>query len=236
MKRMGLLVLLITLAALSLLLPDSWLSLGALQQHHAQWQAWVDAHFITAAGTFFLLYVVSTALSLPWASLLTLAGGALFGWIPGIIMVSLASTLGASLSFLAARYVLRDWVSQRFAKAVTRINQGLASDGVAYLLTLRLVPLFPFFLVNLLLGLTRLPLLTYAWASWLGMLPATFVYVLAGRELGQLTSTGDILSPGLLLGLSLLALLPWAGKLMARTLRRPPPSHQTPTAPSDNKE
>lgn len=209
-----------------------WLNLASLQRHQAQWQAWVDGHFLLAALGFFFLYVLSTGLSLPGATLLTLGGSALLGIGWGLLLVSLASTLGASLAFLSARYLLRGVVSRRFGPQLERINGGLERDGIYYLMTLRLVPLFPFFMVNLLMGLTRMPLTTYAWVSQLGMLPATCIYVLAGSELATLASTGEVLSPALITTLCLLGLLPWLGKFIAARLaerrrrqRWPKPKH-----------
>ncbi|MGY3903252.1 FAD-dependent oxidoreductase [Aeromonas lusitana] len=199
-----------------------YLSLAELQARQLQILTWVQAHFLEAALLYLLIYVVSTALSLPGASLLTLAGSAVFGIGWGLLLVSFASTLGATLAMLSARFLLRDWVRTRFGDRLAQFEQGMAKDGAFYLLSLRLIPLFPFFLVNLLMGLTPIRVSTYFWVSQLGMLPGTFVYVLAGSELATLTSTGNILSPGLILALTLLGLMPWLMKhLMARlALRR----------------
>lgn len=219
MKRLLLLALLLVMVGGYLAFDlGQWLHLATLQHHQKELQGWVDAHFIQAALAYFLLYVASTALSLPGATLLTLAGSALFGVAWGLLLVSFASTLGACLAFLCARFLLRGWVARRFAKPLAAIDKGLDAQGVHYLLTLRLVPLFPFFLVNLLMGLTRMPLRTYAWVSQLGMLPATLVYVLAGRELAALASTGQVLTPGLIGALCLLGALPWLGRALARRL------------------
>lgn len=219
MKRLLLLALLLVMVggyvAFDL---GQWLHLATLQRHQKELQGWVDAHFIQAALAYFLLYVASTALSLPGATLLTLAGSALFGVAWGLLLVSFASTLGACLAFLCARFLLRGWVARRFARPLATIDKGLDAQGVHYLLTLRLVPLFPFFLVNLLMGLTRMPLRTYAWVSQLGMLPATLVYVLAGSELASLASTGQVLTPGLIGALCLLGALPWLGRALVRRL------------------
>lgn len=207
-----------------------YLSLPELQARQAAAATWVEAHFGQAALLFLAVYVLSTALSLPGASLLTLAGSAVFGIGWGLLLVSFASTLGATLAFLSARFLLRDWVKARFGDRLAQFEQGMAKDGARYLLTLRLIPLFPFFLVNLLMGLTPIRVSTYFWVSQLGMLPGTFVYVLAGSELATLTSTGNILSPGLILALTLLGLMPWLMKLlMARlALRRLHAPYQKP--------
>ena len=197
---------------------DAYLSLSRLQAHQEQASAWVQAHFGQAALLFTLLYVITTALSLPGAALLTLGGSALFGVGWGLLLVSFASTLGATLAFLSARFLLRDWVSRRFGDKLATFEAGMAKDGAFYLLSLRLIPLFPFFLVNLLMGLTPIRVSTYYWVSQLGMLPGTFVYVLAGSELATLTSTGKILSPGLVAALTLLGLMPWLMRWLQRRL------------------
>ena len=197
---------------------DAYLSLSRLQAHQVQASAWVQAHFGQAALLFTLLYVATTALSLPGAALLTLGGSALFGVGWGLLLVSFASTLGATLAFLSARFLLHDWVSRRFGDKLATFEAGMAKDGAFYLLSLRLIPLFPFFLVNLLMGLTPIRVSTYYWVSQLGMLPGTFVYVLAGSELATLTSTGKILSPGLVAALSLLGLMPWLMRWLQRRL------------------
>ncbi|MGQ4689379.1 FAD-dependent oxidoreductase [Aeromonas veronii] len=195
-----------------------YFTLDALQAQQAAVAQWVDSHFVSASLLFVLIYVLSTALSLPGASLLTLGGSAVFGVGWGLLLVSFASTLGATLAFLSARFLLRDWVEQRFGDKLATFQSGMAKEGVFYLLSLRLIPIFPFFLVNLLMGLTSIRVSTYYWVSQLGMLPGTFVYVLAGSELGQLTSTGNILSPGLMVALTLLGLMPWLVKKLTAKL------------------
>ncbi|MCF5892043.1 FAD-dependent oxidoreductase [Aeromonas veronii] len=195
-----------------------YLSLDALQAQQAAVAQWVDSHFVSASLLFVLIYVLSTALSLPGASLLTLGGSAVFGVAWGLLLVSFASTIGATLAFLSARFLLRDWVTARFGDKLATFQSGMAKEGAFYLLSLRLIPVFPFFLVNLLMGLTPIRVSTYYWVSQLGMLPGTFVYVLAGSELGQLTSTGNILSPGLMVALTLLGLMPWLVKKLTAKL------------------
>ncbi|MEV3832354.1 FAD-dependent oxidoreductase [Aeromonas allosaccharophila] len=195
-----------------------YLSLDALQAQQAAVAQWVDNHFVSASLLFVLIYVLSTALSLPGASLLTLGGSAVFGVAWGLLLVSFASSIGATLAFLSARFLLRDWVTSRFGDKLATFQSGMAKEGAFYLLSLRLIPIFPFFLVNLLMGLTPIRVSTYYWVSQLGMLPGTFVYVLAGSELGQLTSTGNILSPGLMMALTLLGLMPWLVKKLTTKL------------------
>lgn len=195
-----------------------YLSLPQLQARQAELAALVERHFGAAALLFVAVYVVSTALSLPGASLLTLAGSAVFGVAWGLLLVSFASSMGATLAFLSARFLLRDWVERRFGDKLASLQAGMKKEGALYLLSLRLIPIFPFFLVNLLMGLTPIRVSTYYWVSQLGMLPGTFVYVLAGSELANLTSTGNILSPGLMLALTLLGLMPMLLKGLQRSL------------------
>ncbi|KFX70750.1 pyridine nucleotide-disulfide oxidoreductase [Pseudomonas taeanensis MS-3] len=191
-----------------------YLSLAALKAQQAVLNAQVAANPWQAAGLFFIGYVAVTALSLPGAALMTLLAGALFGLLEGLVLASFASTLGASLAMLSSRFLLRDWVQGSFGKRLASIDAGVEREGAFYLFALRLVPVFPFFLINLAMGLTRLPLRTFWWVSQLGMLPGTLVFVNAGRELGQLESLGGILSPGLLGAFVLLGLFP----LVARKL------------------
>ena len=191
-----------------------YLTLASLKAQQNALQAQVAADPWLAAGTFFAVYVAVTGLSLPGASLMTLVAGALFGLWQGLLIVSFASTLGALLSMFSSRFLLQDWVQQHFGQRLAGIEAGLARDGAFYLFALRLVPVFPFFLINLAMGLTKLPARTFWWVSQLGMLPGTLVYVNAGRELGQLDSLGGILSPGLLGAFALLGVFP----LLARKL------------------
>ncbi|MGL6289124.1 MAG: VTT domain-containing protein, partial [Silanimonas sp.] len=185
-----------------------WLTLDALKTQSDALRASVAASPWQAAGLFFVAYVLVAALSIPGAAVMTLAAGALFGLLEGTVLVSFASSIGATLAFLVARFGFRDALRARFGERLRDIDAGIARDGAFYLLTLRLVPAFPFFLVNLLSGLTALPMRTFYWVSQLGMLPATVVYVLAGTQLAQIRSLSDILSPGLLGALVALGLLP----------------------------
>ena len=164
------------------------------------------------AGTFFALYVAVTALSLPGAAIMTLAAGALFGLFEGLVLVSFASSIGATLAFLVSRFVLRDSVQRRFGDRLKAINDGIEKDGALYLFTLRLVPVFPFFLINLLMGLTPIRTATFYWVSQLGMLAGTLVFVNAGTQLGQLQSLSGILSPALIFSFALLGIFPFIAK------------------------
>jgi pyruvate/2-oxoglutarate dehydrogenase complex dihydrolipoamide dehydrogenase (E3) component/uncharacterized membrane protein YdjX (TVP38/TMEM64 family) len=179
-----------------------------------------EARPLLTVASFFVVYVLATALSIPGALVLTLAGGAMFGLGLGLVVVSFASTLGATLAFLAARYLLRDSVQSRFGKQLAPINEGVRKDGTFYLLTLRLVPAFPFFLVNLLMGLTPMGVLRYALVSQIGMLAGTAVYVNAGTQLAAIDSARDIVSPGLLGSFVLLGLFPLLAKAGVGWLQR----------------
>ena len=166
------------------------------------------------------VYVAATALSLPGATVLTLAGGAVFGLWWGLLVVSLASTIGATLAMLAARYLLRDTVEARFGQRLAEVHKGVEREGAFYLFTLRLLPVMPFFVVNLLMGLSRMRVWTFFWVSQLGMLAGTLVFVNAGTQLARIDSLGGILSPALLGSFALLAALPWLVKLALARWRR----------------
>lgn len=191
---------------------NRYLTLEGMKASLGQFEALRAASPVAVGLAFFGVYVLTTALSLPGAVILTLAAGALFGLSVGVVLVSFASSVGATLAFLASRYVLRDAVERRFGERLKAINEGMAKDGVMYLFTLRLVPLFPFFLVNLLMGLTPIRTLSYYWVSQVGMLAGTLVYVNAGTQLAQITSLSGIVSPELLLSFALLGIFPMLAK------------------------
>jgi uncharacterized membrane protein YdjX (TVP38/TMEM64 family) len=167
---------------------------------------------LTAALIFFTVYIVITGLSLPGAAIMTLAGGAVFGLLKGILLVSFASTIGATLAFLISRYLFREALQNKFAERLHIINQGIEKDGAFYLFTLRLVPVFPFFIVNLVMGLTPIKTLTFFLVSQLGMLAGTIVYVFAGTQLAQINNLKDIFSVELILSFTLLGLFPLIAK------------------------
>ncbi|WP_263772208.1 TVP38/TMEM64 family protein [Propionivibrio soli] len=179
-----------------------------VKSRQADLVAWVNQHPLSAPVTFFVAYTVFSALSIPGGAVMTLLGGALFGVGWGVLLISFASTLGATIAFLASRHGLRRLFEHRFALRLRGINAGIEKDGAFYLFSLRLVPVFPFFLVNVLLGLTRMRLRTYYWVSQLGMLPGTIIYANAGERLAELASPSDILSPATLASLALIGLLP----------------------------
>ena len=196
-----------------------YLNLATLQAGLADLRAWLQREPVLFSAGFFLLYVMVTALSVPGAAVLTVAAGALFGLVAGTVLVSFASTLGATLAMLTARYLLREPLRRRFARQFDTIDRGIARDGILYLASLRLMPVFPFFLINLLMGLTRMPARTFFWVSQLSMLPGTLVYVNAGTQIAKLRDLRDIASPGLWLAFALLALMPWLGRTLARVLQ-----------------
>lgn len=171
-------------------------------------------------GIFFLVYILSTAFSLPGASLLTLLGGALFGVVIGTIVVSFASSIGATLAFLGSRFLLRDWVQTKFADKLKAVNDGVAKDGAFYLFSLRLIPVVPFFVINLAMGLTPIKARTFYWVSQLGMFLGTLVFVNAGTQLAQISSLGDIASPGLLASFAALGLFPWIARAIMNLIKR----------------
>jgi pyruvate/2-oxoglutarate dehydrogenase complex dihydrolipoamide dehydrogenase (E3) component/uncharacterized membrane protein YdjX (TVP38/TMEM64 family) len=197
-----------------------YLTLDALKAQQAAIDGFYRANPLLVLGLFFLAYVMLTALSVPGAVIMTLAAGAIFGVTTGTLVVSFSSTIGATLAFLASRYLLRDTVQARFGQRLRPVNEGMAKDGAFYLFSLRLVPVFPFFAVNLLMGLTPIRVWTYYWVSQVGMLLGTVVYVNAGTQLARIDSLRDIASPGLLASFAALGLLPWAGKWIMVAIKR----------------
>jgi uncharacterized membrane protein YdjX (TVP38/TMEM64 family) len=169
-------------------------------------------HRLMVIAAYMMIYILVTSLSLPGAAVMTLAGGALFGLWTGTLVVSFASTIGATLACLISRFVLRDWVQRKFSEKLKTVNEGVEREGAFYLFTLRLIPVFPFWLINIAMGLTKMPIRTFYWVSQVGMLAGTVVYVNAGKELAKINSISGILSPGLILSFVLLGLFPIATK------------------------
>ncbi|HBV75777.1 MULTISPECIES: FAD-dependent oxidoreductase [Vibrio] len=188
------------------------LTLDGLKARMDEFRNWQQNSPALVAVGFFLIYILVTALSLPGAAILTLAAGGLFGLVTGLIIVSFASTIGATLAFLVSRYLLRESIEKKFSKRLKPINEGIERDGAFYLFTLRLVPIFPFFLINLLMGLTKIKTLTFYIVSQIGMFAGTIVYVNAGTQLAQLDSLKGILSFNLLLSFALLGFFPLIAK------------------------
>lgn len=197
-----------------------FLSLDYLKQSQAQFAVLVQTQPLLVAGSYFAIYVAATALSLPGAAILTLAGGAIFGLGWGLLIVSFASSVGAMLAFLVARFVLRDSIEARFGDRLAEINRGVQKDGAFYLFTLRLIPVVPFFVINLVMGLTQMRARTFYWVSQLGMLAGTAVFVNAGTQLAQIDSLKGILSPGLLGSFVLLGLFPLVARKVIDALQK----------------
>jgi pyruvate/2-oxoglutarate dehydrogenase complex dihydrolipoamide dehydrogenase (E3) component/uncharacterized membrane protein YdjX (TVP38/TMEM64 family) len=215
MSRARLLVLgliALVIAAFFLAGGPRYVNLEFLKAQQAAFQSWQAAYPWRTALGFFLFYVAVTGLSLPGAALLTLVGGALFGLLFGTVIVSFAASAGATLAFLASRFLLRDWVQQRFGRHLEPINRGVHREGAFYLFTLRLIPAVPFFVINLVMGLMPMRVRTFYWVSQLGMLPGTLVYVNAGRQLAAVETPRDILSPGLIAAFVLLGVFPLVAK------------------------
>src|SRR5260221_4811951 len=199
-KLVILIVILAGIAAFFAFDVPQYLSIEFFQKQRALIDAYFTAHPLETAAIFFAVYVAVTGLSLPGAAILTLVAGAIFGLLWGTVIVSFASTIGATLAFLASRYVLRDWVQGKFGDKLKPINDGVAREGAFYLFALRLVPAFPFFVINLVMGLTPIKTRTFYWVSQLGMLAGTIVYVYAGTQLGQFKFSAGLVAAFVILG------------------------------------
>ena len=195
-------------------------NLEFFQTQRAVVVGYYESNPLLTIAVFMAIYVAMAALSLPGAAIMTLAAGAIFGLPVGLVLVSFASSIGASLACLLARYLFRDAVQKRFGKFLQPINEGIEKDGAFYLFALRLVPAFPFFVVNLVMALTPIRLWTFYWVSQVGMLAGTAVYVNAGKEIGQLESLGGILSPTLLISFALLGVFPIIAKKVLNVIQK----------------
>lgn len=191
---------------------QDYLTLSYIKESREKFELMYSAQRFSVIAAYMVIYILVTSLSLPGAVIMTLAGGALFGLWTGTIVVSFASAIGATLACLVSRFILRNWVQRKLAEKLKTVNAGIEREGALYLFTLRLIPVFPFWLINLIMGLTKMPLRTFYWVSQVGMLPGTIVYVNAGKELGKIGSTSGILSPALILSLVILGLFPLATK------------------------
>lgn len=206
-KKIAIALVLIIVAALFFYFDlQSFLTLAALKANRQTLLDYYEAHKLIMVAGFMAVYIVQTALSLPGAAILSLAAGAVFGSIMGTVYANIAATAGATLAFLMTRYLLRDAVLSRFGSKLEGMNRELETRGFNYLLFLRLVPVFPFFLINLAAGLTRLPLRTFFIATMLGIIPGGFVYVNAGASLATIDSVSGIASPRVLGSFALLGL------------------------------
>ncbi len=195
-------------------------SLERIKAELASFRDYYAANRALVIGIFFAGYVAVTGLSLPGAAIMTLLAGALFGVAAGVVVVSFASSMGATLAFLAARFLLGETLQKKYADKLQKINEGINKEGRFYLFAMRLVPALPFFLINILMGLTKLPALSFYWVSQLGMLPGTIVFVYAGTELSKIDGLGGILSPGLIAAFVALGLLPIISKKIIAAIRQ----------------
>lgn len=193
---------------LKLMNAGDYLTLSYIKESQLRFQELYREQGLAVIAAYAGIYILVTSLSLPGAAVMTLAGGALFGLVTGTLVISFASTIGATIACFISRFILRDWVQGKFGDRLKTINEGIEREGAFYLFTLRLIPVFPFWLINLLMGLTKMPLKTFYWVSQAGMLAATIVFVNAGRELGKIESLSGILSPSLIISFVLLGLFP----------------------------
>jgi len=212
-KKLTILVVIgISFAAFQFFHLGQYLTLPYIKASQQRFALLYAAHGPQVIAGYMAIYIIVTSLSLPGAVVMTLAGGALFGLVTGTIVVSFASTIGATLACAVSRFLLRDWVQGKFGDRIAKVNEGLEREGAFYLFTLRLIPLFPFWLINLAMGVTRMRLVTFYWVSQIGMLPGTVVYVNAGKELAKIDSLKGIVSPQLLGSFVLLGVFPIAAK------------------------
>tara|TARA_R110001606_G_scaffold395664_2_gene568506 strand:- start:122187 stop:124337 length:2151 start_codon:yes stop_codon:yes gene_type:complete len=218
-KKIIILFIVMIIAAFFVFDIQHYLTLSSIKESLTSFEAWRSQNPLLVGLGFFVSYIVITALSLPGAAVMTLAAGALFGLWWALLIVSFASTIGATLAFLVSRFLLRDWVQKRFGNRLKAINLGIERDGGFYLFTLRLVPVFPFFIINLVMGLTPLKTWTFYWVSQVGMLAGTLVYVNAGTQLAQIDSLGSIMSINLLASFALLGLFPLIAKKIIDLLK-----------------
>ena len=199
---------------------SQYLTLENAKAQQANLSHYIEQNLLYSALIYFVAYVVITAFSIPGAAVVTLLGAALFGFWFSLALVSFASTIGATLAFLSSRYLLRNWVQQRFSDKLNAINTGVKKDGSFYLFTLRLIPVFPFFLINLLMGLTPISTARYYLVSQLGMLPGTAVYLNAGTQLAEIKTLAGIVSPTVLFSFALLGVFPFIAKWLLSKLQK----------------
>ncbi|MBI5741413.1 MAG: TVP38/TMEM64 family protein [Nitrospirae bacterium] len=196
-----------------------YLTLAYIKESQQNFLSLYSERRFTVIAGYMAIYIFSTALSLPGAAALTIAAGALFGLVTGTVIVSFASTIGATLACSVSRFLLRDWVQGKFGDRIAKVNEGIEKEGAFYLFTLRMIPLFPFWLINLAMGVTGMRLITFYWVSQLGMLAGTVVYVNAGKELAKIDSLNGILSPGLIVSFALLGVFPLTAKKLIAVIK-----------------
>jgi uncharacterized membrane protein YdjX (TVP38/TMEM64 family) len=187
---------------------DQYLNLTYLKANQMRFHQYTIENKAQTLALYFLIYVLTTALSVPGATILTLAGAGVFGFWTSLIVISFASTLGATLAFLGSRFLFKEIVQEKFGEKLSRINQGMEKEGAFYLFSMRLIPIFPFFMINLLMGLTNIKIPTYFFVSQAGMLAGTLIYINAGVQLSEIQSTRDILSPDIIFSFALLGIFP----------------------------
>lgn len=197
-----------------------WLTLDALKNQQAALETYRSENPLLVGALYSLAYIVITALSLPGATLMTLSGGAIFGVFWGTVLANLSASVGATLAFLIARFVVGDWVQAKFGDRIGPINRGIEQDGAFYLFSLRLVPVFPFFIINVVMGLTRIKTWTFFWVSVVGMIAGAAVYANAGTQLARIESLSGIASPSLLISFALLGLFPLIARIGLNWLKR----------------
>ncbi len=199
---------------------DQYLTLSYIKESLDKFKVLYAEHKILVITSYFVIYILTTSLSLPGASPLTIAGGAVFGLMVGTLVVSFASTIGATLACFVSRFLLRDWIQSKFSDKISKVNEGIEKEGAFYLFTLRLIPIFPFWMINLVMGLTKMPLGRFYWVSQIGMLPGTMVYVNAGKELAKIESIKGILSPSLIISFALIGIFPLIVKKLVSFYRK----------------
>jgi uncharacterized membrane protein YdjX (TVP38/TMEM64 family) len=197
-----------------------YLSFETIKEQHEKLILLIESNFIFYFILFFFIYIIVTAFALPFAAIKTVLAGALFGLIPGVILTSFASSIGSTLCFLMSRFVLRDFVQNKYSKYLDKINKGIKEDGIYYLFFLRLSPIFPFFIINLVFGLTKMKTMTFYIISQIGMLIGTVVFVNAGVQLSKISSMSDILSFNLILSFILIGLVPLIIKKLIQIIKK----------------
>lgn len=220
MKKVLIVILILMIGSFFVFDVQQYLTLTGLKGSLANFQNWQTRKPLIVGLVFMIFYIMVTALSLPGAAIMTLAAGALFGLWWGLLLVSFASSIGATLAFLVSRFLLRNWVQQRFGERLKTMNKGIEREGGFYLFTLRFVPIFPFFVINLLMGLTPIKTWSFYWVSQLGMLAGTLVYVNAGTQLAKIDSLADIVSFELLVSFVLLGIFPLLAKKILGLLKQ----------------
>ncbi len=220
-KKIVILVIVISLiVAFKVFNLGQYLTLSYLKESLDKFNDLYEKHRALVIAGYFIIYVLTTSLSLPGASPLGIVGGALFGFWVATLVVSFASTIGATLACFVSRFLLRDWVQSKFSDKIAKVNEGIEKEGAFYLFTLRLIPIFPFWMINLVMGLTKMPLSRFYWISQIGMLPGTMVYVNAGKELAKIESIKGIFSSILIISFALLGIFPIAVKKLVAFYRK----------------